>query len=87
MTELQLYKFINDNDIEWRYDFNEKEEEDVITFIPSYLIDNFCELLKGYLDDGHIICVLKDKYICVWISDVCSHYGIELSNVFPKNSL
>ncbi|HNG68591.1 MAG TPA: hypothetical protein PLP63_06585 [Saprospiraceae bacterium] len=83
MTELQLYKFINDNDVEWRYDWN-KDQEDVIVFINSYLIDDFCELIKSYFDDAHIECALRDRYICVWMDDLCSHYGIELINVFPK---
>ncbi len=81
MTELELYKFINDNEIEYHW-----HDEDVIIFINFYLLDEFAKLLGyGMFDEEGITCVLKDKYICIWMYSICENSDIELINIFKKD--
>ena len=81
MTELDLYKFITDNVIEWnRLDNNGKP--DVIIFPLIYQIEEFANLVKGYTGDGGIECRLMDGYFAFWMQDICDYYGIEINNVF-----
>ncbi len=42
MTELELYKFVEDNNIEWHYNWDKSE---VILFINIYLLDDFNKML------------------------------------------
>ena len=80
MTELELYKFINDNDIEYHW-----HEDDVILFVNFYLLNDFTKLL-GYnmLDEEGIICHLKESYIAIWMFSICEHFDIVLGNIFKK---
>lgn len=82
MTELELYKYINENDIEWhRYKDNKIEE---IWILPKfYQLPEFHKLCSPCLfDDGGIECRMKDGYLGIDIIPVCEHYGIEYNNIF-----
>jgi hypothetical protein len=81
MTELQLYKFISDNEIEWHWNENDAKQ-DVILFVNTYHIDDFLELIRSATDDEGIECRLKDGYLCFWIRDICEYYDVEMENVF-----
>ncbi len=81
MTELELYKFINENDIEWHRE-NNNDEIDVIIMPNFYHISDFCKLVKSLLDDDVIDCKMKDGYFCFWMKYICDFYGIEMDNVF-----
>ena len=81
MTELDLYKFIANNGIEWhRRDNNGKP--DIIIFPLICQIEEFANLVKGYTGDGGIECRLMDGYFAFWMQDICDYYGIEINNVF-----
>jgi len=81
MTELELYKYITDNEIEWhRRDNNGKL--DVIIFPSISDIDEFVELARGCVDDEGIECSLKDGYLAIWMQDICDYYGIDIDKVF-----
>ncbi len=45
MTELELYKFINDNSIEWSKEIND-HTEDILIFPYTFQMDRFVELVK-----------------------------------------
>jgi hypothetical protein len=83
MTELDLYKFIINNDIEWHRDDNEGTI-DVVIFVPTYQIEDFnkLEMVKGYVDDGGIECRMMEGYFCFWMKDICDHYGIDINKIF-----
>ncbi len=88
MTELQLYKFITLNEIEWheekRYE-NGTPSDDIIAFIPYYLLGYFNEALGNHIsDDRGIDCVFKSGYICFWMAQICEYFDIEPNNVFKK---
>ena len=78
MTELQLFKFITGNNI----DFN-KLTDDVIVFIEHWRLGDWCEMLgSSIFDDEGITCACKDKYTCFHMRDICDYFGIEMKNVF-----
>ena len=83
MTELELYKFINTNSIEWHKADNEGTP-DIFICVAIYVIDDFYKLLRGYIKGGDegIECRLMDGYFVFWMNDLCDHYGIEPDNVF-----
>lgn len=84
MTALELYKFVNDNDIEWHWS-NNGDKLDVIIFVNFYNIDDFHKILSDSIfDDEGIICHMKDGYFCFWMNDICEYFGIYLNEVFEK---
>jgi len=85
MKAIELYKFIEDNNVEWHYQDNDGVE-DVIIFPYTFDIKQFTDLLSccTLFDDGGIEIRLMDGYIAVWMDEICEHYGIELSEVFDK---
>lgn len=85
MTELQLYRFIAENQIEWKYEFNE-ENSDVLIFVPTYHIDEFNKLLPNTIfDERGLECTMKDRYIAFWMQEICEYSGIDMYNVFIKD--
>lgn len=81
MTELELYKFIEDNNIEWHRDDN-KGEEDVIIFPNFSQIEYFRKILSPCLFDDGVECIMKDGYFAFWMKDICDYYGVEFEKVF-----
>ena len=45
MTELELYKYINENDIEWTRQDNQGNT-DVMIFPYLFQLEDFCEIIK-----------------------------------------
>ena len=84
MTELDLYRFIQEYDIEWHW-FKNNGEEDV-TIAPNFSeIQYFHEIVTPDLfDDGGIECYMMDGYFTIWMQDICDYYGIDINNVFRK---
>jgi len=85
MTELELYKFVEKNAIEWHWHKNEGKE-DVIMFVPTYWIDAFILLVRSATDEDGIECTLKDGYLAFWMRDICEYFGIEMEKVFEEES-
>ena len=86
MNALSLYKFIEDNNIEWHW--HEKEEEsDVIIFVNYWDLKEWFELLKDHplLDEDGYECVMKDTYLCIWMRSLCEYSDIEIEEVFDKS--
>jgi hypothetical protein len=87
MTELQLYKFITENNLEWHWGLNEKKR-DVVLFVNIRDIQEWYALFpnQGIFDDDGIACVMKDGYFCFWMEDICAYYGIEIKDIFTKEN-
>lgn len=82
MTELELYKFINDNNIEWHKRENDGTP-DVVIFPHIFQIEDFQKLLsKSSFDDGGIECRMMDGYFAFWMKDICEYYGVDMDKVF-----
>jgi len=84
MTALELYRFIQDNNVEWHYEDN-NGSIDVIIFPYNSSMEAFMKLTQGYDPDGGIECRLKDGYFAVWMDEICYYFGIGLEEVFDKD--
>lgn len=80
MTELQLYKFIEENDVSLRWDGDE-----LIAWISFLWISEFANLL-GYdlLSDGGLEVNLQSDCIALDMTEICKYFGIEPENIFAK---
>jgi hypothetical protein len=82
MTELELYKFINDNNIEWHRRDNEGAI-DVIVFPSISEMQEFHIIMsESHFDDEGIPCAWKGDYFALWMQDICDYYGIDMDKVF-----
>lgn len=82
MTELELYKFINDNDIEW-HKANNDGTPDIIIFPYIFQIEDFSKLLgSNDFDDGGIELRMMSGYFAIWMKDLCDNYDIDMNKVF-----
>lgn len=81
MTELELYKYINDNNIEWHRHDN-GSVSDVLIFPMTFQVAQFSNLIKDMACDGGIECRLRDGYFAFWMNDICDYYNIDMDKVF-----
>lgn len=81
MTELQLYKWVEEYEPEWRWD-----GQKVIVWISVWSLESFLKLFDSSIfnDGGGLDARLTGRYIAIVINDVCDYFGIEIENVFPK---
>ena len=85
MTELELRKYIQENNIEWHRQDNDGID-DVLIFPSFHQIEAFHKILSPCLFDYEgIECSMKDGYFAIWMQDICSYYGVEMNNVFDGN--
>ena len=83
MTELQLYKFITENSIEWsRKDNN--GTMDVMIFPYTFNMEEFVKLIGKHGPEEGIECVLANGYFAIWMNDVCNYFDIDPDNVFVE---
>lgn len=83
MTELELYKFIHNNNIECHKHQNEGKD-DIIIFPNFYHLEKFSKLIESYTDEDGMEIVLKNGYVAIWMRDLCEHYGIDIDNIFTE---
>lgn len=84
MTELELYKFITNNAIEYHYHDYDKCKK-IIMFVNNYDIDEFNKLLgENIMDEEGINCVMKHGYFCFEMIEICEYFDIIPENVFTK---
>lgn len=82
MTGLELYKFINENQIEWHKSNNEGTP-DVLIFPYSFQMEELYKLLaESIFDDGGIEVYWKGKYFAIWMKNICEYCGIDMDQVF-----
>jgi len=80
MTVIDLYKFVNENNLEYH-----QYDNDVILFMDFFYLEEFNKLLGPTIfDDDGISCVMKDGYLCFMMQYICDYYGIELIKIFDK---
>ena len=82
MTELELYKYINDHKIEWHRAIRDGKED--ILIMPAFdFLKAFTEMLgQSIFDDEGVESMLRDGYLCIWMQDICDFHGVEMNNVF-----
>jgi len=85
MTALELYKYISDNQLQWRWE-NFEDGEDVIIFLYHFELADFASLIKNFLDyDEPFNVVVTSSSVAIRMQEICDFYGIEIESVFPKN--
>ena len=85
MTALELYKFINENTLEWRWQEDENNDDNVILFIPFDYLEEFTKLINlDYINDGYHRVIMKGDSICIFLDEVCSAYGLDINEIFEK---
>jgi len=80
MSELELYRFITENKIEWVRVKN-KGKEDLLMLVGLDDIKTVLEMFNLHFDDN-MECFLGYSYIRIWMKAICERYGIEMENVF-----
>lgn len=82
MKEITLYKFVNENDIEYHY---VNSEDDIILFVPYYLIEDFVETIgTSIMDEEGLECVLKRGYIAIMMQNICNYHNVQMFEIFDK---
>jgi hypothetical protein len=85
MTELDLYKFIKENCIEWHKQDNDGTE-DVVIFLYIFELEEFCKLFQNYNeDDGGLVVHIVNNRAAIWMNDLCDYYGIDIDKVFKDD--
>ena len=83
MTELELYKFIEDNNVEidWR-------GEQLVIWLHHMDLKDFCELIgSSFFDEGGYDVNLQFNYGCYIALDlvpICEYFDIEPENICKK---
>lgn len=84
MNAIELYKFINEHNIEWHYGDNDGTE-DVIIFPLIYQIEQFFKIIPNAIyDEEGLEFIMKDGYFAIWMLGICESCDIELSEVFNR---
>ena len=88
MTALQFYKYIESNDIEWRWVvLPDPMKQDVLIFPRYCQIEELGKIMSPTdFEDGRITCIMKHGYFAIWASDILEGYDIEVSEVFEKET-
>lgn len=79
MTELQLYKFCNQEEMDWR---NDK----LIMWIQPEDVREFAQLLgDNYLcEEGLNINLRNGGTLAIELNDICEDFDIDPENIFAK---
>lgn len=84
MKTLDLYKFIENNSVEWHREDN-NGTPDVWISMYIFQVEEFHKLftprLFSYFEEG-IDCIMRESYIVFQMKDICEFYDIELDEVF-----
>ncbi len=82
MTELNLYQFLKENEVEMRWD------DDVLsTWISHWSISEFAKLVGSSLDEGgRDARILSDGSIWIDLVPICEYYGIDPERILPITS-
>ncbi|WP_028664443.1 hypothetical protein [Runella zeae] len=86
MTELQLFKFVQNHQLEYNYIVSpEGEQQDnVVLFVDFLALQDFTKLLGNYLQDYDQEITLKEDYIAVDMRYICDYFNISLTEVFER---
>ncbi len=78
MSELELYKFVQNKEIGWRGD-------KLILWAEPYDLKEFAGMLGcNYLCEGGVeVVLLSDGTIAIELNDICENFDIEPTNILP----
>lgn len=82
MTELDLFKFLQDTEVRWVKD--ETGTFMLLAWIPFYELQEFVNLIDGYiLHNFGITCNLQRKCVCIDLTPICEYFGIDPTRIRP----
>lgn len=82
MNGLVLYKFINDNNIEWHW-CTKDGQDDVWICLYYHQLEDFRKILTlGLFDDEGMEIIMKDDYLVITMNYICEYYDIEITDIF-----
>lgn len=83
MDAIELYKFVEGREFHWH---QREDSNDVILFVDIHSISEFNMLLgNGVMSEYGINCIMKERYFCFWMTDICEYFGIDVNKIFdPK---
>ncbi|TDQ79551.1 hypothetical protein [Sphingobacterium yanglingense] len=85
MTELELYKWVQEKSPEWRWQYNDEAKQDDVLILPySFHFESFSKLVEKGCDEEGIECRIKGDYFAVWMLDICEYFDINIENIFSK---
>jgi len=85
MTELELYEFIQENDIEYHSFTDEYNQKDFLIFLRFSELKDFTKILGyNFLEEEGYDIVLKQDYVCIAMRDICEYFDIDMKNIFKK---
>ena len=77
MTELDLYKFIEESGSDTSFD-----GENAIIWVYHFNIDDFAKLIGIHLlDEGGIEVRLQETYIACDLKEICEYHDIDVANL------
>jgi hypothetical protein len=80
MEELDLYKFLHNNNIEHHWEGN----NELLAWIPFSLLEDFADMLgPSYFDDADEVW-FKFDCICLDLVNACDYYGIDPLRILDK---
>lgn len=84
MTEIQLYKFIHNNNIEYHWHKN-NNEQDILVFLNFEQLEEFNNLCSYELfDDEGLEIIMKKDYVCMWMNYILDYYELEHEEIFEE---
>ena len=86
MTELDLYKFIQQNDIEYRWQDN-NGLRDVMVWIYIIDLSIFHDLINFDYSESGIDCTLVQEHVCFWMDDICKYHDVDMKKVFGEDPI
>jgi len=82
MTELQISKFIDEHCVEWHREDN-KGKPDIIIFVYTYNLEDFCEIAKTFTPDyAGLEMNLRSNYVAIWMNDLFEYFNLDMDKVF-----
>jgi hypothetical protein len=84
MNELDLYKFCQNKEMDWR---NTREGERLLIWVNFYDIKEFTELVGyNHFDEGGLEVSLQFDCLCIDLTDICEMEDIDPERIHPKDN-
>lgn len=84
MSELELYKFLEEHEIEYRW---ERQNTEFLVWIPFYLLEDFTEMIgEDYFCEGGVDVNLQYSWVCIDITNIAECHSIDLENILKKEA-
>lgn len=88
MNELDLYKFLENNNVETNWFNDGGQELHLAAWIPYYALKEFCNMLgASTFDDGGIVDVMLCSDASIYIGnldEICDWFGIDPERIVDK---